>query len=393
MVRIGTYFLRVLPVLLIVSVALPACTASEDEADTVQGRLVHPVPEAIPGFAQARDFVGGDGNAMEGSQLRAVVQTLQSAAKAMTIGVLEGDEQYVLGRVADIEVDSDGNMYVLDSEFSEVRIYSPEGTFLFAVGGPGEGPGEFRSPRSLDLDPAGRILVADRTHEITVFERTGETYRSARAVPLPFEPNGMCVGNDALLVQGIAEDDSDVITRFSLSGEELGSFGESYETGSFAVRTFLTSGRLACTRQPESVMYFPLLFPAAYSYSFEGHMQWIVRLAGYEPLEMVQEGRGVSFNTLSSFDQVTAAVPVPEGYVILQIATTTEESRSALEGERHSELRTYLMSARTGGAVYVGSALPRIYAVTAEHMYTARTYPFPQVSVYRFARRLTGPAA
>ncbi len=351
------------------------------------------MPDAIPGFAQARDFVGDDGNAMESSQLRAVVQTLQSAAEALTIGVSEGDEQEVLGQVADIEVDNDGNMYVLDSEFSQVRVYSPEGTFLHAVGGPGEGPGEFTSPRYLDLDPSGRILVADRTHQITVFERTYGTYRLAMAVPLPFEPNGMCVGDDALLVQGITEDYSGVIARFSLSGEEMGSFGEGYETSSFTVRTFLTSGLIACTRQPETVMYFPLNQPVIYGYSHEGDMQWARRLTDYEPLEFVQEGTSVRFSALSSFEQVAGTVPLPEGHVIVQIALSTAESRTSVEGERFAELRTYVMSAQTGGAIYVGSTLPRIYAVTAERMYTARTYPFPQLTVYRFLQQLTAPAA
>lgn len=393
MVRCTSCIPRILLVLLFVPVALSACTASEDEPDTVQGRLVHPVPEAIPGFAQAREFVGGDGNSMEGNRLQAVAQFLQTATEEFSIGVLEGDEHEVVGQIADIEVDREGNMYVLDSEFSEVRVYSPEGAFLYAVGGAGEGPGEFSSPRYLDLDPSGRILVADRTHEITVFERTGGTYRLATAVPLPFEPNGMCIGDDALLVQGITEGYSGVIARFSLSGEEMGSFGEGYETSSFTVRTFLTSGLIACTRQPETVLYFPLNQPVVYGYSYEGEMQWARRLTDYEPLEFVQEGTSVRFSARSSFDQVTGTVPLPEGHVIVQIASSTAESRTSMEGERFAELRTYVMSAQTGGAINVGSTLPRIYAVTAERMYTARTYPFPQLTVYRFSRRLSGSAA
>ena len=106
------------------------------------------------------------------------------------------------GSIAGIDVDADGNMYVLDSQFSEVRVYSAEGTFQYAIGRVGQGPDEFTAPRFLDVDRSGRVIVADRYYGIKIFERTGDAHGLAATVPLSITPNGMCVENDILHVQG-----------------------------------------------------------------------------------------------------------------------------------------------------------------------------------------------
>ena len=379
-----------LPSLALLLIPFSACMNSADESGSSQERIVHPIPAAMPGFDDAHDFEDSDGDALGNSRLQALAGILQSATEALAVGALEGDGYEVVGQIVDIEVDSDGNMYVLDSEFSEVRVYSPEGAFLYAIGGPGEGPGDFSSPRHLEVSPSGSIVVADRTREISVFEIAGETYRLAETVPLPFAPNGMCLGGGMLHVQGYATGESGIIFRFSLSGEALGSFGAGYESSSVAVSTYLNIGRVVCMERPETVMYFPQFLPAISGYSYTGEMLWQARLSEFESLEFVQDGSAASSNAFTSHDQIVGAVPLPEGHAIVQIASFTGESLRSVEGERYTELRTYLMSAQAGKAIYAGSTLPQIYAVTDEHLYTARNYPFPQLIVYRLPGRMTG---
>ena len=196
--------------------------------------------------------------------------------------------------------------------------------------------------------------------------------------------------------RGSRAEDLSTIFSFSLSGDRLGSFGASYESSSVEVRTFLTPGRIVCMRQPASVMYFPQFLPAIYGYSYEGDMQWVAKIAKHQSLDIVEEQSGtpgqsrVGMNVFdNSYDVIYGAVEFPERHVIVQIASITPESIRYEKGERYAELRTYLMSARTGEAIFVTDTMPRVYAVTADRMYTVRTHPFPQITVYD----LTSPAA
>lgn len=58
-------------------------------------------------------------------------------------------EEYSLTQVADLEVGPDGKMYVLQPVEKLVRVFDSRGLYLGAIGGPGEGPGEFRWPVKL----------------------------------------------------------------------------------------------------------------------------------------------------------------------------------------------------------------------------------------------------
>ena len=398
MVIKGDSLPRMVPLLLIaVLVSVTTCKSPDaDEAITSGQRIVHPISMAIPGFDQAHNFIVANPATDGDSDMQAVVRALLSATETMTLGLLEGERHEMFGSIADIDVDADGNMYVLDSQFSEIRVYSAEGTFVYAIGRAGQGPNEFSAPRFLDVNRSGRVIVADQNYGIKIFERTGDTHGLAATVPLSFAPKGMCVENDILHVQGSRAEDLSAIFSFSLSGDRLGSFGASYESSSLAVRTILTNGRIVCMRQPASVMYFPQFLPAIYGYSYEGHMQWVAKIAKHESLDIVEEqsrtsGRSrVSMNVFgTTYDVIMGAVEFPERRVIVQIASITPESIKSEDGERYAELRTYLMSARTGEAIFVTDTMPPVYAVTADRMYTVRTHPFPQITVYH----LTSPAS
>jgi hypothetical protein len=58
-------------------------------------------------------------------------------------------------------------------------VYAADGRYLAAFGGPGEGPGEFHSPRSLWVLPDDTLLVAD-LDRFSVFDRN---YRFVRTEP------------------------------------------------------------------------------------------------------------------------------------------------------------------------------------------------------------------
>ena len=79
----------------------------------------------------------------------------------MSIGELDGPEEYLFGNVVSIAVDDDRTVYVFDGQAQEIRIFDSDGVYIRTLGGPGEGPGEFARAEAVALLPDGRVVVRD----------------------------------------------------------------------------------------------------------------------------------------------------------------------------------------------------------------------------------------
>jgi hypothetical protein len=93
----------------------------------------------------------------------------------ISIGTMEGADEYILGNPTQLAVADDGTIYVLDRQVPVVRAYGPDGVHLYDVGRDGGGPGEYKNPDGLTVLPDGRVLVKDPGNaRIAVFDPDGE---------------------------------------------------------------------------------------------------------------------------------------------------------------------------------------------------------------------------
>jgi len=108
----------------------------------------------------------------------------------LTIGDPAASEEYELHRVYYARLTPDGRV-VASVNLSEIRIYSPDGTWLLTIGRQGEGPGEFQF--LWDAHPVGDSLVRSLdvgNRRTSIFDsRTGELRRESAMIPIT-NPNG-----------------------------------------------------------------------------------------------------------------------------------------------------------------------------------------------------------
>ncbi len=81
----------------------------------------------------------------------------------LVIGESEGQEEYMFSEVRDMDVDPEGNIYVLDSKETHIQVFDKEGNYIRTIGQKGQGPGEMQSSRSLSITPNNEIMVSDWT--------------------------------------------------------------------------------------------------------------------------------------------------------------------------------------------------------------------------------------
>ncbi|MFC1565183.1 NHL repeat-containing protein [candidate division KSB1 bacterium] len=101
-----------------------------------------------------------------------------------TLGQLDGDENYMFYKPADIAADGEGNIYVLDAGNHRVQKFNKDHKYLQTIGREGQGPGELSRPLYLDLDKDGNIYVSDISNaRIQVFSPDGNNLKTISVVP------------------------------------------------------------------------------------------------------------------------------------------------------------------------------------------------------------------
>ena len=142
--------------------------------------------------------------ATEGGRTAPDIPVLRATVE-LTIGVAEGPDAYVFGRIGGVVSDPLGRVFAADIQANEVRVFDSAGEFLFTIGRRGAGPGEFDGPCCLAFGPRGRLWVRDggngRYNSYAVGEASAEYVGMRRmahgaggfAQALTFDPSGQLI--------------------------------------------------------------------------------------------------------------------------------------------------------------------------------------------------------
>ena len=96
-----------------------------------------------------------------------------SLVEDLAIGDEFGETPYLFGFLSAAWAAGE-RIYVVDSQVPAVRVFDTGGQYLFDIGRPGQGPGEYGSPGGVAVTNDGRVLVADATGaRINVYDAAG----------------------------------------------------------------------------------------------------------------------------------------------------------------------------------------------------------------------------
>lgn len=114
---------------------------------------------------------------------RPVIQNFRlDLEEQFTIGN-QKEENYILGRVNHIALDSKGNIYILDSKNYQIKVFSPAGRYVNAIGRRGQGPGEFpEEPFGIQIAKDFIYVLFINNDRIDKFDLQG-TYLKSIKIP------------------------------------------------------------------------------------------------------------------------------------------------------------------------------------------------------------------
>jgi hypothetical protein len=235
----------------------------------------------------------------------------------LTVGVEEGDGNYMFGGSIEATADKMGNMYVLDWAQKRIQKYDPSGKYLLTIGRKGQGPGEFGNIWMMRFDGKGRIYATDIVNRrVSFFDTETGEYREAAKMEsgvggVTFLSNGTAftykdaredtpTGSIFTLVWGIYGPDFKLLTEFrkdQLDMTNLPDYGEPalFLAGIMSRNAFKPTTATAVTPDERIIVGFPEQYEFDV-YDGSGRRTLKIRRA-WEPLPVTDRHKDYFFET------------------------------------------------------------------------------------------------
>ncbi len=152
----------------------------------------------------------------------------------VTIGVVEGDDPYMLSQVTDAARLPDGRIVIANLGTNELRVFDATGRWLASWGGAGEGPGEFQGLLAVERWPGDSIAAwYGPRRGVSIFDDEGNFGRSVvlerdSGDPLAVAIRPIAARRDGTILAGHDTHQTDPVTVEirDAEGRLAGSLGE-----------------------------------------------------------------------------------------------------------------------------------------------------------------------
>jgi hypothetical protein len=122
----------------------------------------------------------------------------------------EDIEEQMFQNIHSLDVDNRGNMYILDEQAANIKVFDKKGNYQKTVGKSGQGPGEFGLPISVVISHQNQIVVNDMGQRKIVFLDMDGNYLKQVSIADKFLFFGPAVTKDG-----------DMIAMHTIPGEKV----------------------------------------------------------------------------------------------------------------------------------------------------------------------------
>ncbi len=371
----------------LVTVALAALTAAACSGGARANETTHPTSENVPAQAEVtitQDSVPPGLTRRAGTRWAGARRSLLEARTVLALGGDNDGGAEMFAAIADVEVAPDGEIFVLDDQYQEVRIFDPRGGFVGKIGGIGDGPLEFRYANGIVLLPDGRLFVSSRGPQAKVFIRLdGDSWVLDEVIELPIGVRGVCsTAAGRVFITGYKSDDNTLVHELAPHGGIARSFAPGYRSDHWLLQMQMGDGSVGCVDGPDRVVFAHSAFPLVRAFEADtGTRLWSANIGAFDPLP-VYEGvdergrRYVRRGRERQWDVLGAVHSLPSGHLLLQTG------HADLAG-RATTVRSYLVDGETGRGAFLGEALPRLVPVRDGYVALFED-PYPRLELRAF---------
>lgn len=276
-------------------------------------------------------------------------------------------------------LDPQGRIVVLDEQDKSVTRWSAAGAALGRFGRGGGGPLEFVAPTGVVVQQDGTVIVLDRALGLRRFTWDSTPhYRDTWLRGDSFDD--LCTAPGGL-VGARYQDDGTIAQLIDATGTRTRGVGRAYQSpNAMAVRS-LSRGTIGCLPNG-TVAGATSVLPYIWIWDPNGATIATTRLEAFHPISVKEIQGGLQFGMPEGgYDEFRRMVPVGPGHFLVQLAF--HDLQGSRDHAELTEVRSYLLSDRTGKGVFVGTSLPLIAAVNGATAVGWRNDPVPEIVILR----------
>lgn len=370
-----------------------------DEALQRERITWHPITDSLSVDMDRAIRISREGSLPAIPALGVYADRLRRRVMTATIGRLEGDPDYLFGRVVDSRFLADGSIAVLDQQAQFLRVYDSNGVHLYSVGGPGEGPGELDVPVALVSPSPQEVWVVEAARKIHRYrEESGELRFVDQILIDSYSVRDACSSAESTILhipshvtqRGQTESSvGEVLHRYDNDGTRRGSFAVPYRYSPRMAAERMKRGFVSCPSAGVVVLGYEYQNRLDAYGTSDGQLLWHATFEGIgiPPLRegLLPDGRrsvGTDVRggeaTYHFLLGVSGGTGTP---VIVQFGR--REREDVLNRVDRYVVETFLVDPISGEGLYFGEDLPQVLSVEDERIALLRVDPFLMVELAR----------
>lgn len=303
--------------------------------------------------------------------------------------VSEIDKDLVLGTIADVEIDSVGNIYLLDQD--QIEIYKFNSGKVDTLGNRGRGPGEMTSPISMEIID-NNIFVCDLVRGVVLINKNkddsldnDDVFPGQDYMDIKVSENGLYTSK--LFYKPNPEGKLKTIDFVDLNNNQvLYSVGDAYISDYFMPVHQYSQSVIEYIPGSNTLLSINYHSPVLSAYQ-SGDIKWEKKFPDFLPFQTISNNKpplSIKFHEKHTkdgvpFDEIKTLLHIDENYALLQMLRN--DLTKDLLGKKL--LDSYIINSEDGSAIKIGK-LPNIMAITDSTFVTFEKSTNSNYKVYKF---------